>query len=377
MQLDDFDFIVPKELIAAFPASNRDDSRLLIVTSETKLMQEKFSNLLNYLRKGDVMIFNDSKVIKSLLHLKRENGEIINCNLVKPIIDNFASYNFLSNSGNNKWQAFARPAKKLKEGDYFYFDQHKAVITKKLNLGEIEIDFILKPNINFFDFLSIYGLVPIPSYISKQQIALQMQKTDEELRYQTVYAKNLGSVAAPTAGLHFTPEILEKLKQNAVECASITLHIGGGTFLPIRSQNISEHKMHSEYCSVSQETALIINKAKEEGRRIIAVGTTSMRTLEAAAIITKNINQTKIGANKELIIANSFNNDLFIKPGFQFNVVDLLLTNFHLPRSTLFILVCAFAGIEEMKKAYKYAIEQKMRFFSYGDASLLYLKKSN
>lgn len=253
------------------------------------------------------------------------------------------------------WSAFAKPARKLKVGDEFYFDNHKIIITEKLEMGEIKIKFELA-NISVFEFLDKYGEMPLPLYIKRPE----RQKSDDE-RYQTVYSNIQGSVAAPTAGLHFTNDIINKLKAKGVQVAFVTLHVGAGTFMPVKTENISEHKMHTEYCSITPETAAIINKAKKEKRRIIAVGTTSLRTLESSGI-NGNVN------------SGEFETDIFITPGFKFQIVDMLLTNFHFPKSTLFMLVCAFAGFKEMHELYKYAVKEQMRFFSYGDATLLYKK---
>ncbi|MFY9589721.1 tRNA preQ1(34) S-adenosylmethionine ribosyltransferase-isomerase QueA [Rickettsia endosymbiont of Halotydeus destructor] len=335
MKLSDFDFNLPPELIAQTPSEKRENSNLL-VAGKNGPIKTKFYNIVDYLLPGDLLVFNNSKVIKAKLNL----GKNVTINLNKKLSD-------------NSWSAFAKPARKLHVGDEFIFDKHKVVITKKLEMGEIELQFVLD-NISVFEFLDIYGEMPLPLYI-KRPLPI---KNDNE-RYQTVYNSVEGSVAAPTAGLHFTNETLDKLKSKGVETAFVTLHVGAGTFLPVKSENIDEHKMHSEYCSISLEAAEIINKAKQEGRRIIAVGTTAMRTLESAAF-------------QEQVKAREFETNIFIKPGYKFQIVDMLLTNFHFPKSTLFILICAFAGHKEMHELYKYAIKEKMRFFSYGDATLLY-----
>ncbi len=373
MKLSDFDFDLPSDLIAQYPASERDNSDLLI--AGTKLIKTKFYNILDYLKEGDLLVFNNSKVIKAKLHL----GKNITINLNQKLSDNC-------------WSAFAKPARKLNIGDEFYFDNHKVIITEKSAMGEIKVKFELD-NISVFEFLDKYGEMPLPVYIrrshslchtrsastmsprglttgSKKYLnndwipwrghGMTNPKNDNE-RYQTIYSQIEGSVAAPTAGLHFTKDILDKLKAKGVHTAFVTLHVGAGTFLPIKTENIHEHKMHTEYCSITPETAEIINKVKQEGRRIIAVGTTTLRTLESAC-------------NNGVVKAGSFETDIFITPGFKFQTADMLLTNFHFPKSTLFMLICAFAGFKEMHELYKYAIKEKMRFFSYGDATLLYRK---
>ncbi|ADE29723.1 tRNA preQ1(34) S-adenosylmethionine ribosyltransferase-isomerase QueA [Rickettsia prowazekii] len=382
MKLSDFDFNLPSALIAQYPSSERDNSDLLI--AGTKHIKTKFYNIIDYLKKGDLLVFNNSKVIKAKLHL----GKNITINLNKKLSDNC-------------WIAFAKPARKLNIGDEFYFDTHKIIITEKLAIGEIKVKFMLD-NISIIKFLDKYGEIPLPFYIKRpspvcysnmalcckpentlkiKSIPHNMSKivtnnsntvnlrsndgiidsTNDNDRYQTIYSQIEGSVAAPTAGLHFTKNILDKLKTKGVHTAFVTLHVGAGTFLPVKTENIHEHKMHTEYCSITTETAEIINKTKQEGRSIIAVGTTTLRTIESAC-------------NNGIVRAGNFETDIFITPGFNFQVVDMLLTNFHFPKSTLFILICAFAGFKEMHALYKYAIKEKMRFFSYGDATLLYRK---
>lgn len=361
MKLSNFDFNLPTELIAQVPSEKRDHSDLLVAALEP--IKTKFYNIIDYLLPGDLLVFNNSKVIKAKLNL----GKNITINLNKKL-------------HGNCWAAFAKPTRKLYVGDEFFFDTHKVIILKKFEMGEIELQFELD-NITIFEFLDKYGEMPLPLYIKRYKLQVNTPlchtresgypgklKIDSRLcgnddvldndRYQTVYSKVKGSVAAPTAGLHFTNEILDKIKEKGVETVFVTLHVGAGTFMPVKSENIDEHKMHTEYCSITSETAEIINKARQEGRRIIAVGTTSLRTLESSCINNK-------------LVAGAFETDIFIRPGFKFQMVDILLTNFHFPKSTLFMLVCAFAGFEEMHKLYKYAIKEKMRFFSYGDATLL------
>lgn len=342
MKLSDFDFTLPQELIAQVPASKRDYSNLLVVEGKEQLLKTKFHQILDYLQPGDVMVFNDSKVIKAKLLLDK-GGKKIDFYLNKKVADNC-------------WRGFAKPARKLKEGDEFKFGAHKIIISKKLEMGETEAQFVLQ-DINFFEFLEQYGEIPLPPYIKRAN----PQGVADDDRYQTVYNNQPGSVAAPTAGLHFTQGLLAQIKAKNVEIAYVCLHVGAGTFLPVKTEDIDNHKMHSEFCTISLETADIINKARAQNRRVIAVGTTTLRTLESSSYKSK----TGIVEPCEL------ETDIFIKPGFDFKIVDVLLTNFHLPKTTLFILVCAFAGYETMLAAYNYAIEEKMRFFSYGDAMLL------
>jgi len=358
MKLSDFDFDLPLELIAQNPKDKRDKSSLLIAATDG-YVNTKFYNIIDYLNQGDLLVFNNSKVIKAKLNLGNKatinlNRKLIN--IVKPINNRKATNDDIGKFKSiDYWSAFAKPARKLQIGDEFYFDKHKIIITEKFEMGEIKVKFELD-NISVFEFLDKYGEMPLPLYIKRPEL----QKSGNE-RYQTVYSSVQGSVAAPTAGLHFTNDIMDKLQEKGVQTAFVTLHVGAGTFMPVKTENINEHKMHTEYCSITPETAKIINKAKQEKRRIIVVGTTSLRTLESS-YVNGNIR------------SGEFETDIFITPGFKFQIVDVLLTNFHFPKSTLFMLVCAFAGYKEMHELYKYAIKEKMRFFSYGDATLLYRK---
>ncbi|GAA5252931.1 tRNA preQ1(34) S-adenosylmethionine ribosyltransferase-isomerase QueA [Candidatus Rickettsia kedanie] len=371
MKLSDFDFNLPSELIAQYPSSERDNSDLLIAAMPP--IKTKFYNIIDYLKEGDLLVFNNSKVIKAKLHLWKN----VTINLNQKLSD-------------DSWSAFAKPTRKLHVDDEFYFDNHKVIITEKLVMGEIKVKFDLD-NISVFEFLDKYGEMPLPVYIRRSHSLYHTRSTlchtfengypekldscfrrndikdkDNDIvydneRYQTIYSQIEGSVAAPTAGLHFTKDILDKLKTKGIHTAFLTLHVGAGTFLPVKTENIHEHKMYTEYCSITPETAEIINKAKQERRRIIAVGTTTLRTVESSY-------------NNGIVKAGSFETDIFITPGFKFQTADMLLTNFHFPKSTLFMLICAFAGFKEMHELYKYAIKEKMRFFSYGDATLLYRK---
>lgn len=318
MKISDFDFELPEELIAHYPVHPRDSSKLLIIDT---LEQKSFSDLPSLLQEGDLLVFNNSKVIPARLFGKKGEAKI--------------EFLLLRKLENGNWKSFAKPGKKLKPGDIVMFEKGlSCIIVEKYESGEIEIKF------NDDSLIKDIGHMPLPPYIKRED-----EKKDRET-YQTVYAKPEGSVAAPTAGLHFTPELLEKIPNKAF----VTLHVGAGTFQPVKTENIDDHKMHSEWYEISKETEEKIKAAK----RVIAVGTTSLRVLEASG--------GKSGSGET---------DIFIKPGYKFKVVDALVTNFHLPKSTLFILTCALAGSEKMKAAYSYAIKNKLRFFSYGDACFI------
>lgn len=343
MKLTDFDFDLPQELIAQAPSDKRDHSDLLIAGKDSESNKiVKFYNIIDQLNKGDVIVFNNSRVINAKLELPGN----ININLNRPI-------------GGNKWLGFARPAKKLQENDIFEFDEHQIIINKKLDYGEIELEFKTRDGLSVFEFLNQYGKVPLPQYIKREK---REKNSTDSARYQNVYSKPEGSVAAATAGLHFTGELLDKIRQKNIEVCFVTLHVGAGTFLPVKTENVKDHKMHTEWCEISKESAEIINQAKGVGRRVVAVGTTAMRTLESCA-------------SGGMVQSGSRETDIFITPGFDFQIVDSLITNFHLPKSTLFMLICAFAGFDEMHELYQYAIRNKMRFFSYGDSMIINRKK--
>jgi S-adenosylmethionine:tRNA ribosyltransferase-isomerase len=337
MKLSDFNFNLPPELIAQHPAGQRDHSSLLIPSGQNNQIV-KFYDLPSYLREGDLLVFNNSKVINAKLELKKDVKKI-NINLNRP-------------SGTNTWFGFAKPAKALQQGDQFDFDNHQIIIKRKLEFGEVEIEFKLD-GISIFSFLDQYGMVPLPQYIKRDK-----RNNHDIERYQNVYSKPKGSVAAATAGLHFTHDLLAKIKEQNIETAFITLHVGAGTFLPVKTENITEHKMHIEWCEVSEEAANKINVAKKEKRRVIVVGTTAMRTIESCS-------------ENGIVVPQAKETNIFIMPGYKFQIADALITNFHLPKSTLFMLVCAFAGIDKMQRLYQYAIANRLRFFSYGDAMLI------
>jgi S-adenosylmethionine:tRNA ribosyltransferase-isomerase len=337
--LTDFDFELPPELIAQHPSQERDHSNLLIAHQRNNYQIRKFFDIEQFLNPGDILVFNNSRVINAQLLLNKDNAAI-NINLNRPL-------------GPNKWLAFARPSKKINIGDMFLFDDHRIIVTNKFEFGEIELEFHLQ-NLEIFDFLDKYGSLPLPPYIKRSE---GVEAQDKE-RYQNIYSSNPGAVAAPTAGLHFTQKLLEQLQHKGIETCFVTLHVGAGTFLPVKTEDITQHKMHSEWCQVSPDVADKINKAKQEKRRVIAVGTTSLRTLESCAI-------------DGVLQARMIDTDIFITPGYDFQIIDGLITNFHLPKSTLFMLICAIMGFEEAHAAYQYAIENHMRFFSYGDSMFI------
>lgn len=336
MKLSDYDFHLPSELIAQYPIKPRDHSKLLIVNNELK--DCKFYEILDLLKEGDVLVFNDTKVIPAKL-----SGKIVNS------LGEFSSVNCNLNSkrNDNSWSVFVKPAKKLSLNKEISFSVDlQATVKEELGNGEFVLQFS-KSGKEFIDELYKIGSIPLPQYIRKG-----VAENEDTENYQTVYAKDEGAVAAPTAGLHFTDELLDKIGKKGIKFAYITLHVGAGTFLPVKTDNIDEHKMHSEYIYLDEQNANIINSAN----RVIAVGTTTVRTLESIA--------GQLGKLKSF----SGETNIFIKPGFKFKVVDIMITNFHLPKSTLLILLSTFAGYDRIMNAYNHAISQKYRFFSYGDA---------
>ncbi len=341
MDISEFDYDLPEELIAQTPLLKRDESRLLVVHKKTgELIHSRFNKIIDFLHKGDVLVLNDTKVIPArLIGVKEETGATIELLLLKDL-------------GNDTWECLSRPAKRLKVGTVVSFGDGllKALVTEKFDEGLTHVKLIYKGIL--MEILDKLGTMPLPPYIH--------EKLEDQGRYQTVYAKVSGSAAAPTAGLHFTKELLKKIEDKGIIITYVTLHVGLGTFRPVEVTNVLEHKMHSEYYIMNEETAKILNKAKEEGRRIIAVGTTSTRTLETIATL-----------NNGKFKATSGNTDIFIYPGYEFKAIDALITNFHLPKSTLVMLVSALASKEIIFKAYKEAIDNKYRFFSFGDAMFI------
>ncbi len=352
MRLSDFDFELSEDLIALRPVSPRDSSRLLVVDANTDSIHDFiFSQLPSLLKRGDVLVFNSSKTIPAALkgvRPKRDENSpdvTISLNLHKEISPKI-------------WKAFAKPAKRLNIGDYIEFGfDFRAKIMEKFDGGEVIIEFDCRTE-EFDEKLREYGQMPIPPYIGQKRAVDDKDETD----YQTIYADKLGSVATPTAGLHFTENVFAKLDEIGVERHNITLHVGAGTFLPVKAENIHEHKMHEEWFEITSQTADALNRAKRENRRIICVGTTSLRALESSI----NHDGEAIAQTKETSI--------FLYPGKKIRFVDGLISNFHLPKSTLLMLMSAFCGIETVKFAYRHAIEKRYRFFSYGDAGLWWRK---
>lgn len=339
MNILEFDFDLPKELIAQHAVNPRDHSKLLVLNKEEKTMEhKKFYNIIDYLKEGDVLVLNRTKVIPARLFGKKENGVVLECFLLKRI-------------DLNTWEVLLKPARKLKIGQKIIFSEEL-----EAELLEVKEDGnrVLKFNFegSFEEILDRLGEMPLPPYIS--------EKLEDKNRYQTVYAKEGESVAAPTAGLHFTEELLEKIKEKGIIIAEVFLDVGLGTFRPVQVENILDHKMHVEKYSVPKETAEIINNAKKNNHRVIAVGTTSVRTLESS-----------VDENGNLIASEGYTG-IFIYGDYKFKVVDAIITNFHLPKSTLIMLVSAFGGKEFIDAAYKKAIEEKYRFYSFGDSMLIY-----
>lgn len=339
MKTDDFDYYLPKELIAQTPLSKRDNSRMMVLDKETgKISDEMFTNLINYLNPGDTIVLNDTKVIPArLIGHKPDTNAVIEVLMLKDL-------------GDDTWECLSKPAKRVKEGTMIKFSDELSC--KCVFVGEDGIrryKFIY--NGILLEILDRLGEMPLPPYIT--------EKLKEKDRYQTVYAKNPGSAAAPTAGLHFTKEYLEKIKQKGINIAYVTLHVGLGTFRPVVVEDVTKHDMHSEYYILSKETANLLNETRKNGKRIVAVGTTSTRVLETIA--------DDNGMFKE----QSGNTKIFIYPGYKFKGIDALFTNFHLPKSTLIMLVSALVGKDNVLKAYNHAVEEKYRFFSFGDCMFI------
>ena len=326
--------------MAQSPVVPRDSARLLEVSEV--ISDYTINHLKNVVSSNDILVFNDTRVIPAKFIGKRGEAKI--------------EVNLHQFIGEGCWKAFAKPAKRLRIGETFVVAEgFFAEVIEKEDGGEVTLKFNVS-GAEFFECLERYGMMPLPPYISRKDGAVE----EDSQSYQTVYSKEKGAVAAPTAGLHFTDELFQALDETGVQKAFVTLHVGAGTFLPVKAKNIHEHKMHSEYFEIDQATADKINAVRKKGGRVIAVGTTSLRVLES------------IADDDGLLHAFSGETDIFITPGYRFKIVDILMTNFHLPKSTLFMLVCAFAGMERMKVAYNHAIKEGYRFFSYGDSSLLY-----
>ena len=340
MKKSDFYFDLPEELIAQTPLERRDASRLLCLDRKTgEVSHQHFYNLVDHLREGDCLVLNDSRVLPARLYGKRETGGAVEVVLLRDL-------------GEGKWECLTRPGKKTKPGTTLLFGEDETLrgtVTKVVSGGNRIISFEYTGI--FLEVLERLGKMPLPPYIKEE---LQ----DSE-RYQTVYSREVGSAAAPTAGLHFTKELLQKIAERGVKICYVTLHVGLGTFRPVKEEEIEDHEMHAEFCMIPQETARLVTETKRAGGRIVAVGTTSCRTLESFA------NQDGT------LDAKSGWTDIFIYPGYSFRCIDALITNFHLPESTLVMLVSAFAGREHILNAYRIAVEKRYRFFSFGDAMLI------
>ncbi len=350
MRIEDFDYELPEELIAQTPMEQRDKCRLMVLDREHKTVEHRhFYDILNYVNSGDCLVLNDSRVIPARMYgTKESTGAHIEMLLIKRI-------------EGDRWECMVRPGKRLHEGDTVLFEGRTGTVLRAEILGyhdpengtrlvEFSYDGI------FMEVLEDIGSMPLPPYITRPA-----EDSDKEM-YQTVYSRIDGSVAAPTAGLHFTKELLQKAKEKGVHIAYVTLHVGIGTFRPVKVDVIEEHKMHFEECSIDEENASVINETIDRGGRIISVGTTSTRTLESMAVMEDGRYRIKAGETST---------GIFIYPGYRFKVVDALITNFHLPKSTLIMLVSALYDREEILKAYKTAVEERYRFFSYGDAMLI------
>lgn len=339
MQLKDFDYQLPPGIIAQTPLKKRDASRLLVLGRGDGSMEHSvFRRLPEHLRAGDCLIINDTRVMSARLYGKKETGAQAEVVLLKRL-------------SADEWECIVRPGKRLRKGARVVFSQElSGEITGELDGGNRVIRFFYEGE-DFFSVLDRVGLVPLPPYITR--------KLSDSERYQTVYAREQGSAAAPTAGLHFTPELLDTLRSRGIGIGSVTLHVGLGTFRPVKTRRITDHRMHSEVYALPERTAELVRRTKENGGRVIAVGTTVCRTLESVA--------REYGH----VTAASGQTDLFLYPGCEFHIIDGLITNFHLPQSTLLMLVCAFAGYENTMRAYRTAVEKKYRFFSFGDAMLV------
>ena len=339
MKKSDFFYDLPQELIAQHPVTPRDSSRMLVMDRATGALQHRiFHEIPDFLHPEDCLILNDTKVLPARLYgIRRQTGARVEFLLLRQL-------------RADTWEALAGPGKKAKPGTEFDFgDKLSGVVLESLDNGNRIVQFHFDGN--FFALLDEIGELPLPHYITEE--------LEDKERYQTVYAHTLGSAAAPTAGLHFTPELLDTIRDSGVSVGFVTLHVGLGTFRPVKAENIEDHHMHTEFYSIPEETAQIIRRTKKNGGRVIAVGTTCCRTLESVC------------RDQGEVCAHSGNTDIFIYPGYEFRCIDGLLTNFHLPESTLIMLVSAFCGYENTMHAYKIAVEERYRFFSLGDCMLI------
>lgn len=339
MKTDDFDYFLPKELIAQTPFKKRSASKMLVLDKNTGDFQDKmFTDLIDYVNPGDVIVLNDTKVIPArIIGQKTDTGAVIEVLMLKDL-------------GNDEWECLTKPAKRIKKGTVVKFSNELSCECVFVGEDGIRRYRFIYDGI-FFEILDRLGQMPLPPYIT--------EKLEEKDRYQTVYAKNPGSAAAPTAGLHFTKEYLNKIKEKGINIAYVTLHVGLGTFRPVVVEDVTKHEMHSEYYILSKEVADLLNETKRNGKKIIAIGTTTTRVLETVA--------KEDGSFCE----SSGNTKIFIYPGYKFKAIDALLTNFHLPKSTLIMLVSALAGRKNVLNAYKHAVKEKYRFFSFGDCMFI------
>jgi S-adenosylmethionine:tRNA ribosyltransferase-isomerase len=356
MKTEKLNYNLPPELIAQAPLSIRSGSRLLVLDrSSGKVRDSRFRSVSDFLLSGDCLVLNDTKVLPARFFARRATGGRL-------------EGLFLTADAKGAWTVYLKGLRKLKPGDEFYLkdrqkaDFCKAVLVEKLDQGKCRLQ--IKTDLNAQTALEKIGFPPLPPYIKRNDdpdVAAQ-----DKQRYQTVYAKQIGAVAAPTAGLHFTETLIERLKRAGIKFAFITLHVGAGTFKPVTEENLEDHRIHKEWFSIDEKNAALINTAKSKGGRIIPVGTTSTRVLETVAADSRACPE-----RSRAIEAASGTTELFIMPGYQFKMVDAMITNFHLPKSTLLALVAAFAGLENILAAYNHAIEKRYRFYSYGDAMLI------
>ncbi len=343
MRIDELDYNLPEELIAQVPVEPRDHSRLLVVDRQTgNLTDRNFYDLPEYLRKGDVLVVNDTRVVSARLFFRKSTGGKIEGLFVRQLKD-------------DEWEMMIKGISKLKPGAELVLEESDSDVKFQFieRLSDKTVRVKLSRAVGVVEFLDKFGHVPLPPYIRRND------RSEDKFRYQTVFSQMPGAIAAPTAGLHFTEKLIETIKALGVDIVSVTLHVGIGTFEPIQSEDVSQHKMHSEYFTVSERAADVINRKKEQGGRIIAVGTTSVRVLESAV------------DNAGRLQSCSGQTDIFIYPPYEFKLVDCLITNFHLPKTTLLAMIFAFAGRDLIMKAYEYAISQRYRFYSYGDGMLI------
>ena len=344
MNIDMFDFNLPQELIAQTPSKNREESKIMVVNRKTgSIEHKKFYNICDYFQKDDVLVLNDTRVISA-----RVNG-------INTSSDGKMEFLLLNNIKDNLWEVMCKPGKRAVVGRRFSCGDGRLIIeikeVKENGHRIVELHFNSEENI--YNIIEEIGEIPLPPYIKSN--------LDDNERYQTVFSNKLGSIAAPTAGLHFTQKLLEELRLKGVKVVYVTLHVGLGTFLPVKTRNLDEHKMHSEYYELNSESVNVINEAKRNGNRVIAVGTTTVRVLETVSSKSKD----------NFLFESSGYTDIFIKPGYEFKIIDSLVTNFHLPKSTLLILISAFYNRDKILEAYKEAITNNYRFFSFGDSMFI------